>query len=432
MSLPCGAYFQGPVCVTITFAWVCDVAPSKELLWEEFRLMLQKFQQVAQEGTIQIHYAYLGHIKKDDDRKLLAHAELVVWEHADSAIRAILEQHLYQAIEGMVGEVNFPCMYNGEVLPVGKVASEEFDRTKNRPAVEVLESIRDMQELNEDLLLEYGNTLAYKVMAAGAIKNHLVAILKLSIVPQMGADPVAFVFATIVDLDDREESLFDEMKSKFVTTELHNVIKKGAVSRAVFFPCLDDEGREMADMLVYAGSGAGAWFKALEATRRFSPRKEGQALVRMITEQTTGGEVPHDIFKQMSEQLAEKAHEGLYAEQVAQSLEKAMGQGIDRLGFQARWESSFGDLNYRPTFESLFGGTDVEKPTKLKMQAGEIQITLTPAHLEHFRQISVGKSTFIAFMVPDQAKVVVGKDLDLRIKPVDLDELRRWLTSESQ
>lgn len=394
--------------------------------------MLAKFQQVAQEGTIQIQYAYLGHIKKDEDRKILAHAEVLAWENADAAMKAILEQHLYQAIEGMVGEVNFPCMYTGEVLSVAKVASEEFDRTKNRPAVEVLESIRDMKEFAEDQLIEYGNTLAYKVLAAGAIKNHLVAILKLSIVPQLGAAPVAFVFGTIVDLDDREESLFDENKGKFVTTELNNVIKKGAVSRAVFFPCLDDQGREIADLLVYAGAGAGAWFKALEASRRFSPRKEGQALVRMITEQTTGGEVPHDLFKQMGTELAEKAHEGLYAEQVAQSLEKAMGQGIDRLGFQARWESSFGDLSYRPTYESLFGGTDVEKPTKLKMQAGDIQINLTPAHLEHFRQITVGDKTFIAFAVPDQAKVVVGKDLDLHIKPVDVEQLRRWLTGQTE
>jgi hypothetical protein len=208
------------------------------------------------------------------------------------------------------------------------------------------------------------------------------------------------------------------------------VIKKGAVSRAVFFPCLDDDGREMADMLVYAGSGAGAWFKALEATRRFSPRREGQALVRMITEQTVGGEVPHDLFRQMGEELAENAADGLHAEEVATSLEKAMGQGIDRLGFQSRWESAFGDLGYKPTYESLFGGSDVEKPTKLKMKAGDIEVTLTPAHLEYFRQITVDKKSFIVFEVPEQAKVVVGKDLDLHIKPVDLEQLRRWLTGE--
>jgi len=392
--------------------------------------VLQKFQQVAQEGTIQITHLYLGHIKKDEDRKILAHAETLDWDVAESSVRAILEQHLYQAIEGVQGEVNFPCMYTGEVLSVAKVASEEFDRTRNRPAVEVLEAIREMREVPADVFVELGNTLSYKVLAAGAVKNHLVAIMKLHIVPSLGATPVGFTFATVVDLDDREEFMFDELKGKFVTAELHNVIKKGAVSRAVFFPCLDDEGREMADMLVYAGSGAGAWFKALEATRRFSPRREGQALVRMITEQTVGGEVPHDLFRQMGEQLAENGHDGLPADEVATSLEKAMGQGIDRLGFQARWESSFGDLGYRPAYESLFGGGDVEKPTKLKMQAGEIQVQLTPSHLEHFRQITVGKKTFIVFEVPEQARVVVGKDLDLRIKPVDLDELRRWLTGQ--
>jgi hypothetical protein len=394
--------------------------------------LLQKFQQVAQEGSIQITHLYLGHIKKDEDRKILAHAEAQEWETAEPSIRAILEQHLYQAIEGALGEVNFPCMYTGEVLSVAKIASEDFDRTRNRPAVEVLESIRDAKTLTADELIELGNTLSYKVLAAGAVKNHLVAILKLFIVPSLGADPVGFTFATVVDLDDREESLFDEMKGKFVTTELHNVIKKTNVSRAVFFPCLDDEGRELADLLVYAGSGAGAWFKALEASRRFSPRREGAALVRMITEQTAGGEVPHDLFRQMGEQLAETGLEGLHAEEVATSLEKAMGQGIDRLGFQARWESSFGDLGYRPSYESLFGGEEMEKPTKLKMQAGDIQVQLTPAHLEYFRQITIGKKTFIAFEVPEQAKVVIGKDLDLRIKPVDLDQLRRWLTGETQ
>ena len=394
--------------------------------------LLQKLQQVAQEGSIAISHLYLGHIKKDEDRKVLAHAEVMEWNDAEPSVRTILEQHLYQAIEGMVGEVNFPCTYTGEVLPVAKVASEDFDRTRNRPAVEVLEAIRDFKEVNPDQFIELGNTLSYKVMAAGAIKNHLVAILRISMVPQLGAAPVGFTFATVVDLDDREESFFDEMKGKFATAELHNVIKKGSVSRAVFFPCLDDDGREMADLLVYAGSGAGAWFKALEATRRFSPRKEGQALVRMITEQTTGGEVPHDIFGKMSQYLADDASEGLHAEKVAESLEKAVGHGIDRLGFQARWESAFGDLGYKPVYESLFGGTDVEKPTKLKMQAGEIQITLTPAHLEHFRQINVDKKTFIIFEVPEQAKVVVGKDLDLRIMPVELDQLRRWLEGKSE
>jgi len=323
--------------------------------------MLQKLQQVAQEGTIAISHAYLGHIKKEEDRKLLAHAEIIEWSEAEPSVRAILEQHLYQAIEGMVGEVNFPCMYTGEVLSVAKVASEDFDRTRNRPAVEVLEAIRDMKQVNADQFVELGNALAYKVMAAGAIKNHLVAVLKLSIVPQLGAAPVGFSFATLVDLDDREESLFDEMKGKFVTAELHNVIKKGSVSRAVFFPCLDDEGREMADLLVYAGSGAGAWFKALEATRRFSPRKEGQALVRMITEQTSGAEVPHDLFGKMSQYLVDDAHEGLHAQKVAESLEKAVGHGIDRLGFQSRWESSFGDLGYKPGFDSLFGGTEAHQ-----------------------------------------------------------------------
>jgi hypothetical protein len=392
--------------------------------------MLQKLQQVAMEGAVKIGHAYLGHIKKDEDRKILAHAEVLSWEQVEPSVKAILEQHLYQAMEGKLGEVNFPCMYTGEVLSVEKVASDEFDRTKNRPSVELLESIREMREVREELMLEWGNALAYKVMAAGAIKNHLVAILRFEMVPALGAAPIPFVFATVLDLDDREESLFDERSGRFVTQVLQNVIKRSGPSRAVFFPCLDEDGREMADMLVYAGSGAGAWFKALEATRRFSPRREGQALVRMVAEQNLGGEVPHDLFRRMGQELAPQAADGLHVEAVATSLEKAVGHGIDRLGFQARWESAFGDLNYRPSYESLFGG-DVEKPARLKMVAGDIQVTMPPSALEHFRQVTVGEKTFIVFAVPEKAKVVVGKDLNLQVKPVALEDLEGWLRGES-
>jgi len=393
--------------------------------------MLAKLQLVASEGSLQVSHAYLGHIKKEEDRKVLTHAEALKWEDVEPSVRAILEQYLFQAIEGAPGEVNFACMYTGEVLSIGKVASTETDRTQNRPAVEVLEAMRDLRDPAPASVVELGNLIAYKVMAAGAIKNHLVCVLKFAMVPQLGAAPVHFVFATIVDLDDREESLFDENKGKFVVQELHNVVKKGSVSRAVFFPCLDDEGKEAADLMVYAGMGAGAWFKALEATRRFSPRKEGQALVKMITEQNDGEEVPHDLFRQMGEHLLDSGAEGLPADEVATSLEKAMGHGIDRTGFQARWENAFGELSYKPAYESLFGG-DIEKPARMKMKAGEIDVTLTPALLENFRQVTVGDQTFILFAVPEQAKVVVGKDLNLHIKPVSIDQLRFWLLGESE
>lgn len=393
--------------------------------------MLQKLQQVAQEGTLRITHVYLGHIKKEEDRKVLDHGEALQWDEVESSIRSILEQHLYQAIEGALGEVNFPCFYTGDVLSVAKVATDEYDRTRNRPSVEILETIRDMKNVEPENLVALGNGLAYKVMAAGAIRNHLVCILKFSIVPEMGAQPVDFVFGTVLDLDDREESLFDEARGKFITQVLNNVVKRGSVSRAVFFPCLDEDGREMADLMVYAGSGAGAWFKALEVSRRMSPRREGQALVRMITEQNSMEEVPHDIFRRMGEELLEQAEEGLNAEDVVASLERAVGHGVDRLGFKARWESAFGDLSYRPSYDSLFGDPEAERPTKLKMQAGPTQVTLTPAQLEHFRQVNVGKKTFILFEVPEMAKVTVGKDLDLRIKPVALEDLVDWLKGES-
>jgi hypothetical protein len=389
--------------------------------------MLQMLKQVAQEGSINVLTVYLGHIKKDEDRKILAHADVMFWSDMEPSIRAVLEHHLYQAIEGAVGEVNFPCMYTGEVLSVAKVASEHFDQTQNRPTVEVLEAVAGPRAGAHNVFIELGNTLAYKIMAAGAIKNHLVALLHFQIVPSLGAAPLPFSFASIVDLDDHEESLFDESKGTFVTQMLNNVVKKGSISRAVFFPCLDDDGRELADMLIYAGSGAGAWFKALEATRRFSPRREGQALLRMITEQTSGSEVPHYLFRTMGTELVAEVGEGLHAESVAISLEKALGHGIDRLGFFARWELAFGDLGYKPSYDSLFATDAVDKPTKLKMQAGEIDVTITPAHLENFRQVTIGDQTFIVFAVPERAKVVVGKDLDLKIIPVTPNDLKDWL-----
>lgn len=400
--------------------------------WKWGTLMLAKLQQVAQEGTITITHAYLGHIKRDEERKILAHADALEWDQVDPSLRGLLTQNLYQAIEGALGEVNFPCMYTGDVLSVEKVASADFDRLKNRPAVEVLEAIREMREIQPEVLLELGNVIAYKVMAAGAIKNHLVAVLHFQMVPALGQPPVRFSFATVLDLDDREESLFDELTGKFITQVLNNVIKRGNVSRAVFFPCLDDDGREMADMLVYAGSGAAAWFKALEATRRLNPRREGQALLRMITEQNLGGEVPHNLFHTMSEELLDQAADGLHADSVAKSLEKAVGHGIDRLGFQSRWESSFGDLSYRPSYDALFGGEAQEKPTRMKMTAGSIEINLTPGHLENFRQVTVGDQTYILFAVPERAKVVVGKELDLKIKPVELEDVEGWLRGEPE
>jgi len=393
--------------------------------------MLEKLLQAVQDGGLTVTHAYLGHIKRDEERKILAHADALNWADVEPSVRALLEQYLGQAVAGPLGEVNFPCGYTGEVLAVDKVVSADFDRTRNRPAVEVLEAIADMREVDLHAFIDLGNTLAYKVMAAGTVKNHMLGVLRLQLVPAHDAQPIPFVFATLCDLDDREESLFDEMKGRFVTQELHNVVRRASVARAVFFPCLDDDGREIADMLVYATSGAGAWFKALEATRKLSPRREGQAMVRMITEQSSGGEVPHDLFHQMGEHLLPEAVEGMRAETVADSVEKAVGYGIDRKGFLSSWEGAFGSREYRAAYGALFE-PDREKPTKLKMQAGDILISLTPADLQHFRQVLTGDRTFIVFEVPEKAKVVVGKDLDLKIRPVALENLRAWLTEEAE
>lgn len=385
--------------------------------------MLGKLQMWAQEGALTITHAYFGHLKRDGERKILAHADAGKWDSLDPKLRELFERFLLQALAGAPGELNFPAYYVGEVLPVDRVAGGAFDRAMNRPAVEVLEALRDLPDPDPGAMIPLGNALAYKVMAAGTIKNHLLGVLKFSVVPELGARPVAFVFAALCDLEDREESFFDESRGMVQTQQLANVVRQSRVARAVFFPCLDEQGRECADLLVYAASGSGTWFRALEATLRLPPRKEGRALVRLITEQNADGEVPHDLFRRMGENLLPLAADGLDVEAVADSLEEAVGHGIDRAGLRMKWQAAFGDAGYRPSYAALFG----EAPTPLKMQAGEIVLTVLPQHLEHFRQVSVNGETFIVFRVPERAKVVVGKDLDLRIAPVDLEHLQRWM-----
>jgi len=390
--------------------------------------MLTQLAKAALAGGIQISHVYLGHIKKDEDRKVLAHAEACLWEEVEPAVRGVLDSHLYQAMDGEEDQVNFRAFYTGEVLSIGKVTSSETDLTRNQPVVELLEGIRDMGPVMGSAfnpqLVEFGNILAFKVMAAGAIKNHLVAILKATAMTDLDAEPIPFVFATVVDLDDREEALFDEMKGRFVTQEIHNAIKRSKVSRAVFFPCLDEEGKETADLLVYAGSGAGAWFKALEATRRFSPQAEGKALLKMIAEQTDGEEITPDLFARMTELLQDDAENGLLAEHVATALEKVMGHGIDRLGFAARWESAFGDLGYRPAYESLFSFS-------VKMVAGGITVTLSPIALSDFRQVAVDGKTYLAFEAPESAKVGITTNLRLHVRQSTPTELAEWMAGQA-
>lgn len=394
--------------------------------------MLQQLMAAATGGTLKISHVYLGHIKKDEDRKILAHAEALEWEQVEPTVRTVLESYLYQAIDGPLGQANFPSQYVGQVLPVAKVASEDFDRTRNQPTVEVMEAIRDMTDVMGNLfipqLIEFGNTIAYKVMAAGAVKNHLVAVLKFAIVPQLGAQPIQFVFATVVNLDDRQESLFDERAGKFITTDLHNVIKRSSCQVGAFYPCLGEDGKETADLLVYASSGAGAWFKALEMSPRLSPKKEGQALVRMIAEQTIGGDVRPDVFQVMYPYLRPQEGESptLHVQKVIPALEKAVGHGIDRLGFQARWESAFGDLEYRPAFGALFGDSE-NVPADLKLQAGELTVKLTTMDLAFVRQVKVGDLTFLVAQLWEPVKVAIGKDLDMRLTTMDIDEFRTWL-----
>lgn len=394
--------------------------------------MLNLLRRAAQEGSIAFESAYFGHIVKEEDRKVLAYADAQLWEDIDPGIRGVLTLHFYQMLEGEPGRTLFPSRYTGEVLPVDRVTDSDFDRVSNHATVEIFESMRDMPEPSAAPMIQLGNLLAYKVMAAGAIRNHLVAMVRLHAVPEMGARPLTLVMGTILDLDNREETLLDQRTGRFATHTLENVLKRTGISRAALFPCLDDEGRETADLLVYASSGAAAWFKALEMEARLSPAREGAALLRMITEQTVAGEVPHSILHRMGDELQDLAEDGLTCDAVMQSLERSVGHGVDRLGFQARWESAFGDLGYRPAYQSLFPDPNDDKALKLKMKAGSVTITLPPHQLNEFRQVTVGDNTFIVFKVPEKARVVAGKDLDMRIQPVTLPALSDWMTGSAR
>jgi hypothetical protein len=151
----------------------------------------------------------------------------------------------------------------------------------------------------------------------------------------------------------------------------------------------------------------------------------------MIAEQASGSEIPHDLFDRMGKQLFPVSMEGMSVHHVADSMEKALGHGIDRKGLVLRWETAFGDQGYRTTYESIFGGETGDNPTKLKMQAGEIEVKLTPSQLDDFRRVTVKGEHFIIFAVPESAKVVIGKDLDLRIRPVSPADLITWMESLS-
>lgn len=394
--------------------------------------MLSTLHQAVIDGNLLITHAYLGHIKKEEEgQKRLLHSQSASREDIDQPVRVILEQYLHQMIEGARGEVNFNCHYTGEMLSTLKVASPEYDRTHNRPAVEVLEAIRDMETYNEQRMTDLGNLLAYKVMAAGAINNHLVALLRFEVM--LGVEQPRFTFATLVDLHDREASLYDERSQRFVTTLLTNAIKGTKAKAGALFPCLDENGAEAADLLVMSSSGAPGWFRALEASRRLPPAKEGKLLITMVAEQAIGGLIGPDLFSRMGAGIAARFAaegedvDGIPCAYLMDELERALGHGINRLGFQARWEIGFGSLEYRPLFDSLFGAGETYKPTKLKMQAGGIAVPILPSTLEDFRQLTVGEDTYIVFRVPEQAKVPVAKDLALHVRPADPKDLVEWM-----
>lgn len=390
--------------------------------------MLLKLRTALLEGRVKPEFAYLGHIKKEDEEKVLTSQDVLPWEEIEASVRGLIIQHMAQVFEAQVGNTNFACMYTGELLSIARVAGEEWDENYNIPSVEVLEQFRGILDFNRETLIRLGSILAYKIMTASGIRNHLLAIVRFSASLALGEPESKFVFATLFDMDDREEALLDERKGRLVRWRLYNVLKRSQVSRAALFPYVGDDAYDAADLLVHARSGSAGWFKALEVDRRLSPKREGQALVRMMAEQTFGGAVPPDVIQRMRKELAVQAREGVSVEAFARSMEKAVGHGIDRIGLEAAWEKAFGDRGYKTSYNSLFGGVPNDQMPELKMQAGAVQIKIPPTELERFRQISVGERTFIVFEVPEDAKVVLGKTLDLKFRKLrSTADLVEWM-----
>lgn len=393
--------------------------------------MLARMQMVAAEGGLKVTDLYTGHIKKGEDgRRTLAHADALRWEQVDRDLRAHLEGHLHEAVAGGLYQKNFPCWYHPErYVAVNEVVSDEYDRAENRPVVEILEAMRDAGSFDADRLVKLGNVLAYKICAVMNVKNILLAIMRVQFTPELGKPAIPMVFATLCEMDDRHESLLDERQGRVISRTFHNVLKRSGVSKAVFFPSLDDEFAERSDLLVYASGTAKSWFEALEVDRKVSTKQEGKALVKMIAQQTEMDEVPADFLKRMGEELADSAEEGLGAEQVADTLEKVVGHGIDRNGFQVSWAQAFGSPEYRPAYGPLFAEAKTPDETvPLKLEAGSVKMTIPAPELERFRQVTVGKRTFLIMEVPESARVAVTKDLGIRIKKAEnLDTVVSWM-----
>lgn len=384
--------------------------------------MLQMLENQVADGNLRFESLYFAYCKKDP--RVLAHADAMPWDEVDPKVRVLLAGHLYKAIGGPLGEKNFVAHFTGDVVDVGRVAPPHTDPRDNRPAVEILEAIAETRELGRAGLIRLGNALAHKLLAVGPVKTYVLAVLRFQVVPSAGARPLPFAFATLCDLtDETEEPCFDERRGTLGTTTVSNLFSRTEVSKAVFFPCLDEHGEPAGDLLVYDGGGSRYWWQAFECSRRLSARRAGKAVVNTIAK-GVDAEVPAELFAKLAEDLLpHAAGGGLRAETVAASLERHARQAVNRHQFVRDWAGAFGDADYAVDYQHVFG----EAGAPLHLVAGEVQMRITPRDLGHFRQTTVGGETFVIFRVPARARVKLGKELDLHVAPVAPAELLRWM-----
>lgn len=396
--------------------------------------MLSVLRAAAQEGRVTIADVYLGHLKKVEDQKVLAHSSALRWEQVDGELRALLESYLHTVLDGEVGKVNFLCHYKPELrISVAKLTSTEFDAEQNKPAVELLEAMRDVEGFDADRLVQLGNVLSYKVMAAGAVKNEMLVVMRLqwTAKAKAGAKAIPIVFATHLRLDDRYESLLDEQQGRVVTTQLFNVLKRGPLRRGALFPCLNDDLHEAADVLVYAGTGARAWFKALEVEVKAGPKQESKTLMKLIADQAPADPLPPDFLEQMGTRLKEECADGLAPAPVAEALETVVGRGVNRKEFEEGWTREFGSADYRISGDQLFGSDpDPADSVRFNLQAGTVTVSLFPTDLKHFRQVTVGPRRFLVMEVPEKARLAITRGRHLLIQENSLDEVTAWMQAK--
>lgn len=385
--------------------------------------MLIRLQDAVASGTIRYESFFFAYCKKDP--KMLAYSDAMAWDQVDPKVQEIFSSHLAKTVTGDLGIKLFTGHYTGQTVELGKVVSSFFDQRENKPAVEIMEAIAETRDLTPQALMKLGNVLAYKYLASQSSRTYVLGIVRFHIIPELGGAPLPCAFASLCDLEEeRVEAQFDEAKNRLTATVLNNLFSRSEVAKAALFPCLDEQGKELADLWIYDGSSSRYWWDALECQRQYSPAKESRSVINLVTRHVDG-EVPHDIFARLETDLVEVAAHGLTPDRVAESLEKAVLQPVDKDSFRRGWTGAFGREEHRVAYESLFG----EGQARLTLEAGEVKLSCPAGQLRDFRQVSAGGENYVVFRVPQAAKVAVGKDLDLKIASIPLERLLAWLNS---